>query len=58
VVKEIKKAEVKVLRGDEWEIKEELVLKERKVYVPKNKELRVEIIWLYYNMPVAKHRGR
>jgi len=58
VVKEIKKAEVKVLRGDEWEIKEELVLKERKVYVPKNKELRVEIIWLYHNMPVAKHRGR
>jgi len=31
------------------------VLKEGKVYVPKNKELRVEIIWLYYNVPVARH---
>jgi len=34
------------------------VLKEGKVYVPKNKELRVEIIWLYYNVPVAGHGER
>jgi len=32
------------LRGNKWEIKEDLVLKERKVYMPKNEELRVEII--------------
>ena len=24
----------------------------------KNKELRSEIIWLYYDIPVAGHRGR
>jgi len=28
VIKEMKKTEVKVLRGNEWEIEEELVLKE------------------------------
>ena len=32
------------MRGNKWEIKEDLVLKERKVYMPKNEELRVEII--------------
>jgi len=29
--------------------------KKRKVYVPKNKELRLEIIWLHYNILVARH---
>ena len=24
----------------------------------KNKELRVEIIWLHYNMPAPEYRGR
>jgi len=32
------------LRGDEWQIKEDLVLKEEKMYVLNNEELRVEII--------------
>jgi len=35
-----------------------LVLKEGKVYVPKDKELRVEIIQLHYDIPVAEHGGR
>jgi len=34
------------------------VLKKRKVYVPKDKALRVEIIWLYYEVLVTGHRGR
>jgi len=38
-VEEMKKAGVKVLRNDEWQIKDELVLKERKMYVPKNESL-------------------
>jgi len=33
-----------VLRGEEWQLEEDLVLKEGKMYVPKDKELRVEII--------------
>ena len=35
-----------------------MVLKEEKVYVPKNEELRAEIIWLYHDVPVAEHRSR
>ena len=54
VVEEMKKAEVKVVRGDKWQI----MLKEGKVYVLKNEELRAEIIWLYHNVPVARHRGK
>jgi len=49
VVKEMKKAGVKVLKGDEWQIKKNLVLKKGKVYMLKDEELRVEIIWLHYN---------
>jgi len=44
VVKGIKKAGVRNLRGDEWEIEGDLVLKKEKVYVLKDKNLRVEII--------------
>jgi len=35
-----------------------LVLKEEKVYILKNKELRVEIIWLHYDMPAPEYGGR
>ena len=31
------------------------MLKEGKVYVPKNKELRAEVIWLHYNVPAVEH---
>jgi len=44
VVEEMKKAEVKVLRGEEWQVEGDLVLKEKKVYIPNNEALRVEII--------------
>ena len=30
--------------------------KKRKVYVPKDKKLRAEIIQLYHNIPVEEHR--
>ena len=52
-VEEMKKAGVKTLRDEEWQIEEGLVLKERRVYIPKNKKLRVEIILLYYDTPIA-----
>jgi len=44
VVEEMKKAGVRELRGNEWKLEEDLVLKEGKVYVPKDEELRVEVI--------------
>ena len=58
VVEEMKKAGVRKLRGNEQKIEDDLVLKEGKVYVPKDEELRVEIIWLHYDIPVVGHGGR
>jgi len=58
VVEEMKRAGVKVLRNEEWQIEEGLVLKEGKVYVPKDEKLRVEIIRLHHDMPIAEHRGQ
>jgi len=46
------------LRGYEWEIEEDLVLKEEKVYVLKDKELRMEMVQLHHDTLVAGHRGR
>jgi len=54
----MKKVEVKVLRGDKWQMEEDLVIKKRKVYILKNKELRVKIIQLHYNVLMAGHEGR
>ena len=58
IVEEMKKARVKELRGVEWKIKGELVLKEGKIYVLKNVELRSEIIQLHHDMLVAEHGGQ
>ena len=58
VVEKIKKAEVKVLRNNEWQIEDNLVLKERKKYILRDKELRLEIIQLYHNMLIAGYEGQ
>ena len=58
VVEEMKKAGVKELQGNKWKIEGDLVLKERKVYVPKDKELRAEVIWLHHDVPAVGHGGR
>jgi len=34
------------------------VIKEGKIYVPKDGELRAEIIWLYHDVPVTGYGGR
>ena len=52
---EVIKAEVKVLRNKEWQIEDDLVSKEGKVYIPRNKKLRLEIIWLHHDMLIAEH---
>ena len=44
IVEEMKRARGKELRGNEWKIEGELVLKERKVYVLKDEKLRTEVI--------------
>jgi len=46
----MKKAGVKLLRGDEWQVEGDLILKEEKLYMPKDKRLRIEIIQLHYDV--------
>jgi len=58
VVEEMKKTKVKELRGNEWKIEGELVLKEGKVYVPRDEELRTEVIQLHHDVPAAGHGGQ
>ena len=54
-VEEIKKVGVKMLRNEEWKIEKGLGLKERRVYVPKDEKLRVEIIWLHHDTLITGH---
>ena len=54
----MKKAGVNMLLENKQQIEGNLVLKKGKVYIPKNKVLRVEIIQLHHNILVAKHEGR
>ena len=57
-VEEMKQAGVKMLRDEEWHQEDGLMLKEGKVYVPKDKKLRVEVIRLHHNTPVKGHGGQ
>jgi len=57
-VEEMKKAGVKMLRDEEWREEGEIMIKEGKVYVPKDEALRVEIIRLHHDTPMGGHRGQ
>ena len=54
-VEEIKQAEVKMLRDEEWREVDGVIYKEKKIYIPKDDKLRVEIIILHHDMPVGEH---
>ena len=49
---------MKALLSDKWEIERELVLKKGKVYILKNEKLKLEVIWLHHDMPVARHENK
>ena len=51
-VEEMKQAGVKMLRDEEWHQEDGLMLKEGKMYVPKDEKLRAEVIRLHHNTPV------
>ena len=57
-VEEMKKAGVKMLRNEKWQIEKELVLKKGRIYVLKNDKLRIEIIWLHHDTLIAGHGGQ
>ena len=44
VVEEIKQTRVKILRDKEWWEEDRLILRDKKVYVPRNEKLRAEVI--------------
>ena len=46
------------MQGNGWQVEGELVLKKGKIYVLKETELRVEIIWLHHDVPTAEHEGK
>ena len=54
----MKKVGVKELQGNEWKIEEDLMLKEGKVYVPKDKELRAKVTQLHHDVLAVGHGGR
>jgi len=47
-----------MLRDEEWYQKDSLMLKERKVYIPRDEKLRTKVIRLHHDMPVGGHRGQ
>jgi len=57
-VEEMKRAGVKILRDEEWREVDGIMYKEGKVYVPKDKKLRAEIIRLYHNTLIGGHEGQ
>ena len=54
----MKKVGVKVLQGDKWQLEGDLVLKEEKIYILRDKELRIEIIQLHHDVLVVGHGER
>ena len=44
IVEEMKRAWVKMLRDEEWQEEDGLMLRNGKVYVPRDKKLRAEVI--------------
>ena len=54
----MKKTRVKELRGNEWKVEGDIVLKKGKVYVLKDEELRAEVIQLHHDVPAVGHGGR
>jgi len=58
VVEVMKKVGVKELQENEWQIEGDLVLKEGKVYIPKDEELKVEVVRLHHDTLAVEHGGR
>ena len=44
-----------MLRDKEQREVDGVIYKEEKVYVPKDEQLKMEIIWLHYDMLVGEH---
>jgi hypothetical protein len=56
-VESLKKGKTKQLKGGEWFVEQDLVLRLGKVYVPKVVELRRRIVELHHDTPIGGHHG-
>jgi len=56
-VEELKRAGIKTLKDEEWEVEDGIVMKEERIYIPEG-ELRGEIICLHHDTLVGGHGGR
>ena len=56
-VEEMKRAPVKRLRSEEWSEEQGLILFRGKVYIPKDVQLRHELVRLHHDTPIAGHPG-
>jgi len=57
VVEELKKAGIKTLRDEEWEIEDGIIIKKERIYMPEE-ELRSKVIQLHHDTPVEGYGGR
>jgi len=56
-VEELKRAGMKALKNEKWEVEDGIVLKEERIYIPEG-DLRKEIIQLHHDTPIEGHGGR
>ena len=56
-VEELKRAGMKALKNEKWEVEDGIVLKEERIYIPEG-ELRKKIIQLHHDTPIEGHGGR
>jgi len=45
-------------KGKEWTLKDSIVRRLGKVFIPNNEELKEEILWTHHDAPLAGHPGR
>src|ERR1700677_4032344 len=57
-IEDLKKSSTKHLRSDEWQLKQDLILFQGKVYVFKDDNLRCKVIELHHNSLSAGHPGQ
>jgi len=57
-VEEMKRAGVKMLRDEEWREVDSIMYKKEKIYMPKDKKLRAEIIRLHHDTLIGGHGGQ
>ena len=54
----MKQAGVKILKDEQQQEKNELMLRDEKIYVLRDKKLRTKVIQLYYDTLIEEYKGQ